>query len=91
MENEPSLEETPYYSFILAMRSTVTREKYLGRLSKFMTYVGINEGNLEERCNALGKKIKGDPTWLTREVVRYLHIHRQRAEKREISGPLLTF
>ncbi|CAN5474855.1 hypothetical protein BH18THE1_BH18THE1_20790 [soil metagenome] len=89
MENEPSLEETSYYSFILAIRSPVTREKYLGRLGMFMSYVGITEGNLEEKCNALGEKVKANPTWLTREVIRYLHIHMQRAEKREISGATL--
>lgn len=89
MENEPILEQTPYYSFILAIRSTVTREKYLGRLGKFMSYLGITEGNLEERCNVLGEKVKANPTWLTQEVLRYLHIHRQRAEKKEISGATL--
>jgi hypothetical protein len=89
MQSEPSLEETPYYLFILAIRSAVTREKYLGRLGKFMSYVGITEGNLEERCNALGEKVKANPTWLTREVLHYVHIHRERAEKREISGATL--
>jgi len=48
VENELQL-ETPYDSFLFAIRSPVTREKYLGRLAYFMSYVGITEGNIENR------------------------------------------
>ncbi len=54
-----------------------------------MSYVGITEGNLEDRCNAFGQRAKAETAWLTNNVVRYLHIHRQRAKKREISGATL--
>jgi hypothetical protein len=37
--------ESPYESFVYAIRSPMTREKYLGRLVYFMSYVGITEGN----------------------------------------------
>lgn len=47
MENELQV-ETPYDSFVFAIRSPVSREKYLGRLAYFMTYVGIREGNIEK-------------------------------------------
>ena len=89
MENDLFLDESPYYAIIHSLRSTVTREKYLGRLSVFMSFVGITKGNQEERCNALGTRAKASPNWLTQEVVRYLHIQRQRAENREISGATL--
>jgi hypothetical protein len=39
--------ENPYEALIMAITSSVTREKYLGGLAYFMTYVGITEGNLE--------------------------------------------
>ena len=64
MENELEFQESPYTSFILAIRSSVTREKYLQRLSYFLSYVGIKDGNVESRCNLLGQKSKADPTWL---------------------------
>lgn len=89
MENEPYQEETPYYLFVLAIRSSVTREKYLGRLAYFMNFVGISDGNLEERCNAFGQKAKNDTLWLTDNLMRYLHVHRQRAERKDISGSTL--
>jgi len=85
MENKIEF-ETPYESFVFAIRSPVTREKYLGRLGYFLSYVGITEGNIENRCNILGQKCKADSTWLSNNVIKYLHIHRQRVEQREISG-----
>lgn len=59
MENEPQL-ESPYDSFVFAIRSNVTREKYLGSLGQFMSYVGITKGNIENRCNIFGQKCKED-------------------------------
>jgi hypothetical protein len=88
MENELQT-ETPYESFVYAIRSPITREKYLQRLRYFLTHVGINDGNIEERCNTLGKKSKEDPAWLTNNLIKYLYVHRQRAEKREISAATL--
>lgn len=40
IENELQF-ETPYESFVVALRSLVTREKYLGSLAHFMSYIGI--------------------------------------------------
>ena len=88
-ENDQQLEETLYHSFIPAVRSAVKREEYLNRLAYFMSYVGIAQGNLEDRCNAFGRKARNDMTWLTRNVVRYLHKRRQRVEKKEISASTL--
>jgi hypothetical protein len=90
MENELEFRESPYTSFTLAIRSPVTRAKYLQRLGYFLSYVGINDGNIENRCNDLGEKSKADPIWLTNNLVRYLYIHRRRAEKREISAATLS-
>jgi len=89
MENELQT-ETPYDSFVFAIRSPITREKYLGRLRYFLSYVGITEGNIENRCNTFGEKCKVDPKWLSNSVIRYLHVHRQRVEQREISASTLS-
>lgn len=89
MENELQF-ETPYESFVFAIRSPVTREKYLGRLGYFMSYVGITEGNLEDRCNIFGQKCKSDNSWVVNNVIRYLRIHRERVERRELSASTLS-
>lgn len=88
MANELEL-ENPYDSFITAIRSPITREKYLQRLAYFLSYLGIDNGNIQDRCNILGQKSKADTMWLANNVMRYLHKHRQRVEKREISASTL--
>ena len=88
MENE--LEVAPHDSFVFAIRSPVTREKYLGRLAYFMAYVGITEGNIENRCNVFGEKCKADQRWLVNNVIRYLHVNRERVDRREISASTLS-
>ena len=50
MENELQL-ETPYDSFVFAIRSPVTREKYLSRLAYFKSFVCITEGNLRNQVS----------------------------------------
>lgn len=49
-ENELQVEH-PYHSFVFAIQSPVTREKYLGRLGYFISYLGITDGNMENRFN----------------------------------------
>jgi hypothetical protein len=88
MENELEFRDNPYTSFILSIRSPVTREKYLQRLGYFLSYVGINDGNSKTDV-MLGQRSKADPIWLTNNLVRYLYIHRRRMEKREISAATL--
>jgi predicted transport protein len=89
MENELEF-ETPYESFVYAIRSPVTREKYLGRISNFISFVGITEGNIEQRCNIFGEKSKADSKWLANNVIRYLRVHREREERREISASTIS-
>jgi hypothetical protein len=60
MENELELEETVYSVFIMAIRSQITRQKYLQRLAYFITFFGIKDGNIEQKCNILGQKVQAD-------------------------------
>ena len=89
MESELEF-ETPYESFVYAIRSPVTREKYLGRISNFISFVGITEGNIEQRFNIFGEKSKADSNWIANNVIRYLRVQRERVERREISASTLS-
>jgi hypothetical protein len=89
MKNEVQFQESPYSAFIMAIRSPVTREKYLRRLEYFLSYVGISGESIEKKCNVLGQKSKGDSKWLTKYVIAYLHTQRLRLERREISPATL--
>jgi hypothetical protein len=89
MENELELEETPYYVLTMAIRSPITRQKYLQRLEYFITFLGINDGNIEKKCKIFGLKARADSKWLTNNIMRYLQVQRKRMEKREISAATL--
>ena len=57
IEESIQLHSSPYSLFILAIRSPITREKYLQRLGYFLDYIGIGEqGTIEERCNIFSEK-----------------------------------
>jgi integrase len=89
MDNKLELEVSPFTSFTMAIRSPITRQKYLQRLSYFIYFLGIDEGNTEQSCNTLGQKARADSKWLTNNVIRYLQVHRQRMDRREISAATL--
>ena len=59
----------------------MTREKYLGRLVYFLSYVDITEGNIEKKCNTFGEKSKADSKWLVNNIISYMRIHRERVER----------
>lgn len=84
LETETETEESPYSLLVMAIRSPITRQKYFQRLRYFLDFVIIENQSLEERCNTLGEKGKKDVTWLTSKIIKYLQIHRQRVELKEI-------
>jgi citrate lyase synthetase len=89
MELEIQPEESPYLLLVMALRSRITRKKYLQRLGYFLDFVGIENLSLEQRCNSLCEKAKKNVNWLTNKIIKYLQIHRQRVEAKEISASTL--
>jgi hypothetical protein len=88
-EGKLNLESSPYSIFILSIRSQVTKGKYLQRIGYFLDFVGIKQGIIEERCNTFGLKAKADRTWIVNNIVKYLQVHKNRAERKEITGSTL--
>jgi hypothetical protein len=89
MELETQSEESPYSLLVMAIRSPITRQKYFQRLQYFLDFVGIENQSFEQRCNTLGEGAIKDVTWLTNKIIRYLQIHRQRVEAKEITASTL--
>ena len=83
------LDSSPYFIFIFAIRSPVTREKYLQRIGYFFDYIGIEKGTIEERCNIFGQKAKGNINWVANNIIKYLQVHKNRVERKEITGSTL--
>jgi hypothetical protein len=87
IEESVQLDSSPYSIFILAIRSPITREKYLQRLGYFFDYVGTEQyDTIEDRCNIFGQRAKGDIKWLTNNILKYLQLHKDRVERKEITG-----
>jgi hypothetical protein len=83
------LDSSPYLIFIFAIRSPITREKYLQRIGYFFDYIGIEQDTIEERCNIFGQKAKGDINWVANNILKYLQVHKNRVEQKEITGSTL--
>jgi hypothetical protein len=89
MKVETEVEMPPYTLLVLAIRSPITREKYFQRLGYFLDFVGIENLPFEQRCNIVAYRAKEDVTWLMNKIIKYLQVHRQRVEKKEISASTL--
>jgi integrase len=94
-----SNEETavdPYSLFVLAIRSPVTRSKYLQRMRYFLDYLEIPKSDdsgsiisFENRINIFAHRARTDIIWFSNSIVKYLHGHKQRVERKEITGSTL--
>jgi integrase len=94
--SEESLPSDSFSIFILAIRSPVTREKYLQRIGYFFDFLGILKTDdsgcivsIEQRFNIFLAKAKEDNNWLTHSIVKYLQGHRLRVESKIITGSTL--
>ena len=74
-----NLQLDPLSIFILAIRSPVTREKYLQRMGYFFDFLGIHKSDdfgrlvlMEQRFYTFLAKAKADKNWLTNSIVKYL-------------------
>ena len=84
------LDISPYSLFVESIRSPVTREKYLQRMGYFFDYLKIHSNNnIEERFGILTRMANTDLNWLVNAIFRYLQIHKNRVDHKEISTATL--
>jgi hypothetical protein len=90
IENEEELEEQhsidPWSLYLYAMKSPVTREKYTGRLSKFLEHVGLEGKNVEEQAKEFVRKSNSKKNWAFNIIVKFLQLQTDRFNRREISA-----
>jgi integrase len=94
--SEEEVSTNPFFIFNLAIRSPVTKEKYIQRMGYFFDFLGIpthtDSGDvlpIEQRFNAFGTRATSDVNWLKKNIVNYLQGHRKRVEQKEITGSTL--
>ena len=90
VEQQEDLEEQhsidPWSLYLYAMKSPVTREKYTGRLSKFLDYVGLEGRIVEEQAKEFVRKSKSKKNWAFSIIVKFLQFQTDRFNRREISA-----
>lgn len=80
-----TMESEPMGLFLYAIRSPVTKERYLNRLGNFFDYLEL-QGSTNEKAKTLMEQIKSNgPTWITAKLMTYLQFHKERSERGEIS------
>ena len=64
----------PYAVFMYAIKSSLTRKKYEGRLAKFFNFIGIAGETLEGRFAAFEQKTMADPKWAASMIIEFCRV-----------------
>jgi len=83
---ESSSSSDPYSLFLYAMNSPVTRDRYTTRFNRFFSFVEIEGTTIEERCRAFVKRGNDDNDWVSRSVMSFIQVQKERAYRKEITG-----
>jgi integrase len=83
------IDSDPYAMFIFAMNAPQTREKYLTRLKRFFDFIDLPGSTMEKRCSLFAEKGKAESKWVLNHILRFLHAHKERVERKETTGATL--
>jgi integrase len=76
-----------YWSlYIYAMKSPVTREKYVKRLNKFFDFIGIEGLSVKEKSAAFLQIARQNPQLAFNNIIKFLQFQNQRVNAKEITG-----
>jgi integrase len=81
------LDDNIWSLYLYAMKSPMTRQKYIGRLNKFFDFLELEGATPKEKskCFILKSKEK-DTQWIFSSVLRFMQFQLERVHKREITG-----
>jgi hypothetical protein len=72
-----------YLMFTFAMNSHITQRKYTGRFNRFIDFVGVKQGIVQERCKTFISMARSHNRWAVNNIIRFLQAQKQRVEKRK--------
>lgn len=81
-------ETDPYFLFVYAFNSQLTKQKSIPRLNKFFEFLGLN-GTIQENCSTFARNAKNQPSWALNSIIRYLQMNKERVENKEITAATL--
>jgi hypothetical protein len=83
-KSEPALATDPWTLYLYAMRSPATKEKYIMRLGKFLSYLNL-QGTIENK-RFFAHKGNYDNVWAFNNIIEFLHIQKERFSRKEIAA-----
>jgi hypothetical protein len=84
-KSQPTLAADPWTLYLYAMRSPATKEKYLMRLGKFLSFLNL-QGRLEDKARFFAGKGKCDSIWAFNSILEFLQMQKERFNRKEITA-----
>lgn len=89
-EERSENESDPYFIFLYAIRSEITKDYYLRRLRICFNHLNLlPDRTMKERCNEFASKGLKDPKWALHCIIRFMQFQRERVERQEITAATL--
>jgi hypothetical protein len=88
-QDDNNIRIDPYSLFLHAMKSPVTKKKYSRRLEMFFDFLKIPGENLEEQCLTFVNNGRNNVNWIFSNILKFVLYHKERIDKKEISGATL--
>ena len=82
-EQDDGVEVDPYSMFIFAMNSHITQRKYTGRFNRFLDFIAVKQGTVQECCKTFSTMARNDNRAVN-NIIRFLQAQKQRVEKRKL-------
>ena len=81
----------PWSLFLYAMKAPMTKDRYKTRVAKFFDYIGLDEEGqtVEKKARIFASRGKEDINWAFTNVLKFIHFHKERVDRKEISELLL--
>jgi hypothetical protein len=77
--------------YLYAMKSPVTRQKYIGRLDKFFNFLGLEGDSTEEKSkNFLIKSNNEGNQWVFNNILKFMQFQLERVYKKDITGSTIV-
>jgi integrase len=91
LENEKAVESEemdPWSLFIYAMKAPMTKDRYKTRVTKFFDFIGLDkEGQtVQDKARIFANRGREDINWAFSNVLRFIHVQKERVDRKEISG-----
>jgi integrase len=76
----------PWTLYLYAMKSPATKEKYLMRLGKFLNFLNIQGGILEDKSRVFAEKGRNDNIWAFNGILKFIQLLKERVDQKEITA-----